>query len=318
MVDEPWTVRRMLTWMRDDFQARGLDAPRLDAEVLLAHALSLPRMQLYLDMERPLSADELARVRALVQRRRKHEPVAYILGQREFYSRVFAVDARVLIPRPDTETLVDHALARFPAGRPGRALDLCTGSGCIGITLAAERPALQVDVTDLSQDALALARHNAELLGTVARMRFWHGDLWACVGERDYDLIVANPPYVSETEYAELMADVHAHEPRMALVAEDRGLSFYRRLAARAREFLAPDGHLLLEVGAGQAGQVEALLSPSFDHVESVQDLGGVMRVVIASSTTPARPEGERWVEPIVEPSPPAPSGAEEPDRADE
>jgi len=236
-------------------------------------------------MDRPLTPDELARVRDLVSRRRRYEPVAYILGQREFYGRSFAVDARVLIPRPDTETLVDQALARLPEGKPGRALDLCTGSGCIGITLASERPALCVDVTDLSEGALAVAKHNAEVLGTADRMRFLLGDLWECLEGDCYDMIVVNPPYVSTAEYRGLMPDVRDHEPRAALLAEADGLAFYRRIAERARGFVMPTGHLLLEVGAGQAERVEALLRAAhFAHVESFRDLGGIARVVVASA----------------------------------
>src|SRR5271170_6766306 len=161
-----WTIEAVVRWASDDFRARGLDRPRLDAEVLLAHALGTTRMQLVIDAKRPLEPEELVRFRDLVKRRRAREPVAYLVGVREFYGRQFRVDRRVLVPRPDTETLVDVALARTEARSLSmRALDLCTGSGCVAITLARERPTCFVVATDVSADALLIARENALRLG---------------------------------------------------------------------------------------------------------------------------------------------------------
>ncbi|MDD9969875.1 MAG: peptide chain release factor N(5)-glutamine methyltransferase [Myxococcales bacterium] len=288
-----WTIRRMLAWMAGDFAARGIPSSRLDAEVLLAHALALPRVKLYLDMERPLSDQELDEIRALIKRRRAREPVAYILGQREFYSRAFAVDPRVLVPRPETELLVDHALATLARDDEGDALDLGTGSGCIGITLAAERSNLRVALTDVSSDALAVAQANAVTLGVVERVTLHLGDLWESVPalETGYRLIVANPPYVRSEELSGLSPEVAEYEPHLALVAPEQGLSFYRRIAARAREFLSPTGHLLVEVGEHQAQTVRAAMADHFAHVHSYRDLGGIERVVAASEVAPPRTE---------------------------
>jgi len=283
-VQAPWTVQRMLGWMAQDFAQHGVASPRLDAELLLSHALGCDRVRLYMDMPRPLDAAELAAVRALVVRRRAREPVAYILGQREFYQRRFEVTRDVLVPRPETEVLVDRALEVLGKDAT-RALDLCTGSGVIGITLACERPALTVDATDLSEAALAVAQRNASALGVQGRMRFLHGDLFAAVpeGER-YDLVVANPPYVATAELPELAPEVAQHEPRGALVAGADGLDVLRRLCAQASAHTRPSGHVLFELGAGQAQRVCAWLQAdaSLTDVVAHRDLAGIERVVQA------------------------------------
>ena len=284
----PWTVQRMLAWMTQDLAALGIPSPRLDAELLLGHALACDRVRLYLDMQRPLDADELARVRCLVVRRRRREPVAYILGEREFYRRSFAITPDVLVPRPETEVLVDRALEALPASAT-RALDLCAGSGVIAITLALERETLQVDATELSEPALAVARTNAERLGAAGRVRFHHGDLFAgLIAAGDFDLIVANPPYVREGEYAELAPEITRHEPRLALVAGSDGLSVIARICAAAADYLRPGGVLLMEVGRGQAQDTIALLRRDARFVEFAahRDLAGIERVVDARLRT--------------------------------
>lgn len=273
-----WTIARMLRWMQDDFASRGIDNPRLDAELLLAHALGVERIRLYLDLERPLTADELDAVRGLVKRRRAREPVAYILGHRDFWGRRFKVTPAVLIPRPDTETLVEQALERLGEDHGADVIDLCTGSGCVAISLACERPGLRVTATDLSAEALAVARENAAALG--AEVRFAQGDLFADeVGP--FDLVTANPPYVREGELGALQPEVAEHEPTLALVAGPTGLEIYERLVPAAFERLRPGGHLLLEVGAGQAAAVGSLLTRAgFAEVVAHRDLGGHERVV--------------------------------------
>jgi release factor glutamine methyltransferase len=180
-VSQPWTIESVLKWATDDFRAKGIESPRLDAEVLLAEALASTRVQLIVDAKRPLEAGELARFRELVKRRRAREPVAYLRGEREFYGRAFKVDKRVLVPRPDTEILVEVALQRGAyCSMSMRALDLCTGSGCVAITLARERPTSRVTATDVSEGALALARENALRLGAY-NVAFVKGDLFAGV-----------------------------------------------------------------------------------------------------------------------------------------
>lgn len=258
-------------------------SPRLDAELLVAHALGCDRVKLYMELDRPWLDSELATARELLKRRRGFEPIAYIRGEREFYGRPFKVDRRVLIPRPDTETLVERALALLPTDREVRVLDLCTGSGAIGVTLAAELPLARVDATDISADALDVARDNALQLGVSERVTFHVGDLFDAVpANTTYDLIACNPPYIDHAERASLARDITDHEPALALFAEAAGLAFYRRLATDVSSRLVPGGVVLLEVGAGQAEQVIELLraQPTLQDVCSHVDLGGVERVV--------------------------------------
>lgn len=281
---EAWTVQRVLGWMTGDLSALGVSSPRLDSELLLSHALGCDRVRLYMDMQRPLDRDELTAVRALVQRRRRREPVAYILGQREFYMRPFAIDSAVLVPRPETEVLVDRALEALPSGA-ARALDLCTGSGVVAITLALERPVLEVDATDISDAALEVARRNAERHGVPDRVRFHAGDLFGALAEpRRYALLTANPPYVRDDEWSALAPEITQHEPRTALLAGPDGLYVIKRLCAEADAWLEPGGALLLEVGHDQATQVAELLAQTgkFDPAVAHRDLAGIERVVEA------------------------------------
>jgi release factor glutamine methyltransferase len=279
---EPWTIETVLRWAADDFRARGIDTARLDAELLLGSALSVTRIQLIVDGKRPLQREELARFRELVKRRRIYEPVAYILGRREFYGRVFHVDARVLVPRPDTETLVDVALARTrPLSMSMRALDLCTGSGCVAITLARERTTSSVLGSDVSADALAVARENALRLGAY-NVGFREGDAFGAASEGErFDLVTANAPYVPRAQIATLQPDVRDHEPRLALEGGEDGLRVTERIVAGAPSHLRSGGVLAVEVGAGQAPAVAALFrAAGFSEVELRRDYGGVERVV--------------------------------------
>lgn len=282
---QTWTIAAVLKWAADDFRARGIDAPRLDAEILLAHALGTTRIQLVIDAMRPLVGGELVRFRELVKRRRTREPIAYILGSREFYGRVFAVDARVLVPRPDTETLVDTALERTrPRSMSLRALDLCTGSGCVAISIARERPTSRVHATDVSPDALVVARQNALRLGAY-NVSFREGDLYEAVlpGQR-FDLIVANPPYVRTDEVPKLMLDVRDFEPRVALDGGADGLALVRRIARGAPAVLEVGGTLALEVGAGEAPEAAQILAASgFTRVAISRDYARIERVVDAT-----------------------------------
>jgi release factor glutamine methyltransferase len=279
-VAETWTIRRVVQWTAQDFAARGLDSPRLDAELLVAHALQIDRVRLYMDLDRPLVPDELAAIRALVIRRRKREPLAYVIGTREFFGRSFAVTPAVLVPRPETETLVERALELLPPDAEGPVLDVGTGSGCIALTLAAERRALQMDATDLAEAALAVAARNAERLGVAARVRFYCGDLFAALPEpRRYALVVSNPPYISLNERPALAPEL-AREPEEALFAGEDGLAIIRRLVAEAPSYLAPGGTLLVEIGAGQGEAVLALLrAAGFEDPVIHKDLGGRERV---------------------------------------
>jgi release factor glutamine methyltransferase len=275
-----WTIRELLQWATEDFSSRGVESPRLDAELLVAHALRLDRVGLYLDLNRPLLEEERAAIRPLVARRRGREPVAYILGHKDFYGRRFSVTPQVLIPRPDTETLVEHALDCIPIDAPCNVLDVGTGSGAIAITIAAERPLARVHATDKSASALAVAAGNAEAHGVATRVRFEHTDLVAA-GAR-YDVIVSNPPYVSSGELATLQAEVRSYEPTMALDGGQDGLDVVRALLRAAESVTQAGAQLLVEVGLGQAAEVMRLAASkaAWREVTVYRDLNRVDRVV--------------------------------------
>src|SRR6186713_1149300 len=278
-----WSVARVLRWAADDLKKRGGDSPRLDAELLLCRALELDRVQLIVQHERPLSDEELAAFKALFVRRRAREPIAYILGAREFYGFEVRVDRRVLVPRPDSEVLVEVALERTgERDMYGRALDLCTGSGCIALAFGLRRRTWKVTGTDLSEDALALARTNATRLGVARNVRFVRGDLFHAVpARRRFELIVSNPPYIPSAEIAELMPEVRAFEPRLALDGGADGYQVLRRLVAEAPAHLTAGGVLACELGAGQSDRVAELFEQAgFTDVQRAQDLGGHERVV--------------------------------------
>ncbi|MBI2395704.1 MAG: peptide chain release factor N(5)-glutamine methyltransferase [Deltaproteobacteria bacterium] len=279
-----WTIRDVVAWMTDDLRKRSVEGARLDAELIVAQALGIDRVKVIVEGQRLLDPQELEAIRALFKRRRGLEPVAYLRGFREFYGRPFRVDRRVLIPRPDTETLIDVALERLRGHDLGaRVVDLCTGSGCVAITLKLERPTLTVDATDLSEGAIAVARDNAQRLGAVWNVRFAAGDLFGPLGppRRIHDLVVANPPYIATGEIAQLQPDIRDHEPRLALDGGEDGLVVVRRIVAEAPQWLRPGGALALELAAGQAEEVERLfLAAGFDDVRRAVDYGGHERVV--------------------------------------
>lgn len=260
MTPAPWTVRRVLAFTTQHFDKRGVDAPRLASELLLAHVLGLDRVRLYTDLDRPLDKDELTTYRALIERRVAGEPVQYLTGRREFYGRPYQVDTRVLIPRPETELLVEAVLRALPAGRPARLLDVATGSGCIAVTLAAERPEAQVWATDVDAGCCEVARANAEAAGVAARVEVRQGDLLAPVAmEPPFDAVVSNPPYVRTGELPGLQAEVQ-REPRLALDGGPEGLTLLARVVEEAYSHLVPGGLLALEIGEEQGPAVRDLL----------------------------------------------------------
>lgn len=284
-MSDVWTVRKVLEWTAKDFVGRGIESARLDGELLVGEALGLTRVQVYLDLDRPLAAVELAAIRALVGRRRTREPIAYILGRKDFYGATFAVDSRVLVPRPDTETLVERALAHVLHDTNARWLDVCTGSGAVPVSLVRNRRTVTAVATDVSLDALAVARTNALTLGVADRIEFRLGDLYAALASNErFDGITANPPYIPAAELEHLMPDVARFEPRLALDGGASGLDFYPKLVSGAGDVLNDGAPLLLEVGAGQASCVAALFDSDGRYEASVvtNDYGGVARVVEA------------------------------------
>ena len=274
-----WTVLDVVRWTTARFAERGLGTPRLDAELLVAHVLSLPRVQLYVQFERVLTPEELASLRDMIKRRQAGESIAYLTGRKEFWKFELAVDARVLVPRPDTETLVEEALARLGEPAPARIADVGTGSGALAITLAKVRAEAAVFASDVSPAALEVARGNAERLG--AAVTFVEGDLGApLAAHAPFTLIVANLPYVPTGELASLSADVRS-EPALALDGGADGLDLVRRLVKEAPALLAAGGALALEIGDGQAAATRALLeAAAFTDVQTRKDLAGIERIV--------------------------------------
>lgn len=284
---ETWTIRKVLAWTAPHFEKKGIDAPRLTAEILLAHVLKVDRVRLYVDHDRPLNADELSAFKALISRRLNNEPTQYLTGHKEFYGRRFQVDARVLIPRPETELLVDAVLQHLPKDAPSRVIDLCTGSGCIAVTIAAERAQASVVATDLSKDACAVAKSNAEALDVGARLTVLEGDLFGPVPpDARFDAVVSNPPYISSAEIPGLQAEV-LKEPHLALDGGPDGLVLIRRIVSDARGRLNPGGLLAMEIAETQGAQVKALLdSAGYTNVRIEQDLE--RRERLAFGTQPA------------------------------
>jgi release factor glutamine methyltransferase len=272
----PWTTLEVLNWTQKKFADKGIPSPRLEAEVLLAHVLGATRVALYTGFDKPLEEPELAGYRELIRRRLAGEPVAYLVGEQEFWSLPLAVDPRVLIPRRDTETLVEVALRLGKTAR--RVADIGTGSGAVALALAKELPAAEVVATDASEGALAVARANAERNGLAARVRLVAGDL---TGPLDgvFELIVSNPPYVPRGQLPRLAPEVQ-REPRAALDGGPDGLDVLRRLIPAARAHLAPGGWLAVEHGHDQGAAVRALfIAAGYADVATTRDLAGNERV---------------------------------------
>lgn len=285
MSEEAWTVGRLLTWTTDWLGARGSDSPRLDAEVLLAHVRGCPRIALYTTFDAVVPDAERARFRELVKRRGEGEPVAYLVASREFFSLPLAVTKDVLIPRPETEGLVVRVLDLAKELPAPRIADVGTGSGAIAVAVAKHLPRASLAASDLSVAALAVARGNAERHGVAERIAFVASDLLAAAElAGPWDVIVSNPPYVRDDEYAALHRDVRDHEPRSALVAGPTGVELVARLAREAAERLAPGGWLLVEIGPSTAAAAEALLAavPDLSLGPTLKDMAGLPRIVQA------------------------------------
>lgn len=280
-----WTIKALLVWTADFLKSKGVEAAKLEAEILLAYVLGCPRIELYARYgEQPADA-ERAKFKELITRRVGGWPVAYLVGSRAFYLLTFDVDPAVLIPRSDTETLVLEALKRLKPLTAPEVLDVGTGSGCIAISLAHQKKDARVTATDVSPDALAVARRNATKCGVADRVTFLQGDLFAALPPGNtFDLIASNPPYIAQGEFPSLSPDVRDHEPRIALDGGPDGLAFYRRIASGVSPFLKPGGSLLLEIGYTQEAAVRGLLAerPELEVGATLKDMGGHPRVVTA------------------------------------
>jgi release factor glutamine methyltransferase len=292
-----WTIQKLLNWVTEYLSEKGIDSPRVSAELLLGHALELKRIELYTRFNRPVSKKQLDLLHDLVKRAGQAEPIAYLIGKTEFYSLELHITRDCLIPRPETELLVERAI-EFLRMRTGSQFvcDLCTGCGCIAIAIAKNFPNTRIIATDISDAALSIACKNVEKHQLNDRIELLRGDLFDPIvphldvdklvpdSNRGLDLIVCNPPYVTATEYQALDKNVQDYEPRAALLAGADGLDVYRRIIEQADQFLKDDAALMLEIGYAQGGAVKELLEQTgaFAEIRIEKDLHDNDRIAIA------------------------------------
>lgn len=281
------TLSEVIAEARGMLEQAGIDSAGQEAFWILEHVLGLPAHHVVADRDRLLSHAELLAAKGLVERRVSREPLQYILGTQEFCGLEFNVNPAVLIPRPETELLVEYVAQRIPVGRQATIVDACTGSGCIAVAIAQQRPRAQVIATDLSNPSLDVARLNATRHAVSERITWLEGDLLGPLANRELeggiDVIVSNPPYISEADWATLQPEVRLFEPRGALVAGPRGTELQERLLQEAGQYLSPGGALIMEIGSGQAHTVRRIVDeiPGYRFHRLVYDAAGLERVVI-------------------------------------
>lgn len=283
--EDRWTIGRLLTWTTDFLTKKGAESPRLDAEVLLAQALGCKRVELYTRYEHDVAEKDRAVFREFVRKRAEGMPVAYLVGRKEFFSLTLTVSKDVLIPRPDTETIVVEFLGLFKARSQVRAVDVGTGSGAIALACLSRHDSARFLATDLSEKALAVAKANAQRLGLDERISFHQGDLLEALDDPDsFDAVLSNPPYIASAEIDSLEPGVRDYEPRLALDGGADGLRVVTRLIDQAANRLKPGGHLLLEIGSAQETTVRDLIAerPDFELAPTVKDAANHPRVVRA------------------------------------
>lgn len=288
---QTWTVKRLLEWTAAFFTRKQVDPARLSAELLLAHVLKVPRIKLYTDYERPVGENDLAEFRELVRRASEQEPIAYLTGKAHFFNLEFNITRDVLIPRPDTETLVENVLqlARRSSGfEAPRVLDLCSGSGCVAAAIAHHHKNATVVATEISPSAIEVARRNIERLGLADRVTLLLGDLFEplaqAVDQHPFDLIVSNPPYIATAEVEKLDRSVRDYEPRLALDGGPDGLYIHRRIFREAGARLRGGGRIFLEIAFDQGQAIRALAAEhsQFQQVQILKDHAGNDRVLTA------------------------------------
>ena len=302
IAEKNWTIKETLSWAEEYLQSHGVPDCKAEAEYLLSHLLNCKRSGLYLNHDKAIAIDEFQRFMGWLNRRIAREPSQYIIGEQEFWGLEFKITRDVLIPRPETEILVEEAVKtiydlrftiydcsfenRKPKIENPVLLDLCTGSGCIAITLAKEIPQSTVYAVDVSEKAMDVARENAERHGVADKIHFLKGDLFEPLNGVDitFDLIVSNPPYISKKTMKELQPEIRDYEPQTALCGGDDGLDFYRRIIAEAPNYLTKRGHLILEMGYGQAEEIKKLIkqNKTFEHIDIKKDFAGIDRVIKA------------------------------------
>jgi len=286
---ETWTIKKLLDWMTSHFAEKKIDSPRLTAELLLSAVLNMQRIELYMNFDREVAKPNLDKLRTLVKRCLDHEPVQYLTGRTEFYSLSLKVSPACLIPRPETELLVERAI-EFLRTRSGMqyVCDLCTGSGCIAVAIGKNYPDAKIIATDISNEALKIAAENTAKFNLTERIHLLQGDLFKPIIDqldaREFDLICCNPPYISCSEFAALEPKVKNHEPRLALDGGTDGLDIYRRLAGEVGSHLKAGGLLLLEIGYLQGPAVKQLLDETkiFQEIKIEKDLVANDRIVSA------------------------------------
>jgi len=283
---EQWTILKLIRWTADYLSKKGIDTARLDAELLLAHLLKTDRTRLYMNFDQPLNKDELTNFKKLLERRAKHEPLQYITGCQEFWSLPFKVSPSVLIPRPETELLVEESMRElgksFPGNESIEILDVGTGSGALAAALASEIKGAKVTGVDISHEAAKIARENIEANNLSPSVSILEGDLFKPVKDKSFHLIVSNPPYIPHGDMESLQPEVAGFEPLSALDGGDDGLDYYRRIIPESIKHLIPGGWLMLEHGMGQSGKIISIFkeTAAFTEIESINDLAGIDRVV--------------------------------------
>lgn len=285
--ERPWTTLRLLNWTTEYFTRKEIDSPRVSAEMLLSHVLNCTRIKLYTDPDRPTSDLERSAFRELVERAVRHEPVDYLIGRTPFFSMMLKVTPAVLIPRPSTETIVEHVLQharRTPGFSSAAIADICTGSGAIAIALAKHLPKARVIATDISEQALDVARENAAEQKVADRIEFRHGDFLEPIRGQRFQYLISNPPYISDAEWADVLPNVKDYEPTLALRGGTDGLKFIRPLIAHAHEFLEHPGQLLIEAAASHKAKVIELarMNTRLENPTVLADHEGLPRVLVA------------------------------------
>lgn len=290
MNNKTWTILRLLNWTSQYFSENSIENPRLDAEVLLAHSLKTGRLSLYLNYDKPIHKDELREYKKLIKRRIRREPLQYITGYQEFWSLNLKVTKGVLIPRPETEILVEEALKTFPQNESFdkiiNILELGTGSGAVAIALAKELQRGSIVATDISDIAIKTARENAKVHGLEEHITFLKGSLFQPVMKRvgAFNLVISNPPYIPTEDFRDIQPEVRDFELRITLNGGKEGLKFYRQILSQAGSYLVKNGWLILEVGKGQAKKVAKIIESTgeFNPASIVKDFSGIERVVKA------------------------------------
>jgi len=289
---QTWTIQKLLNWVTEYFTEKALESPRLSAELLLSSVLEMKRIELYTNFDRPVAKPQLDRLHELVKRAAQHEPLAYLVGRCEFYSLELDITRDCLIPRPETELLVERAI-EFLRTRTGSQLlcDLCTGSGCIAVAIARNFPDAQIIATDISDAALAVAARNVEKHRLTDRVKLLCGDLFDPIvphpDTAKFDLIVCNPPYVSTAEFETLDKNIREHEPKLALLAGIDGLDVYQRILERVDDFLKDNAALILEIGCARGRAVKQLLEKTgiFTEIKIEKDHQNNDRIATARKT---------------------------------